>query len=364
VDEEKLNTLYCPKCGHGNALNSTRCNKCGLAFPSTIPVDDLVPDAQPVITLEEPSISAQLWQAGTIVFSIAGHDRPIFVRRQDEISLGRTAPGESPQTVDLSMYSGQKMGVSRRHAIIRLGEQQATIEDLGSANGSWINEQRLTANQPHALNSGDYLRLGHMIIVVHASAIDTLILRDESAPDEMHLTTKVLVERVGPFLNALTDIQQVITALAGQESSPITVHSLNSGAKGAVHVRLSGATRVLNLMREEVMPWRRRYTQLLSQTKDLDLAEPAPGAQPVDEASVRSRFNNIFRLLFQAVLNKIAPGQSEDAIAPHRQTLTTALHTLAFSPLAMSDSTLTGEMVEPDAAFKTKHIARPPQDQK
>jgi FHA domain/Transcriptional regulatory protein, C terminal len=48
--------------------------------------------------------------------------------------------------------------VSRHHARIHVSGQTATIEDLGSKNGTFLRGERLAA--PSALNDGDELRLG------------------------------------------------------------------------------------------------------------------------------------------------------------------------------------------------------------
>jgi DNA-binding winged helix-turn-helix (wHTH) protein len=47
--------------------------------------------------------------------------------------------------------------ISRRHARIVIGES-ITLEDLGSKNGTWLKDERLTA--PHALVDGDVVKLG------------------------------------------------------------------------------------------------------------------------------------------------------------------------------------------------------------
>lgn len=48
--------------------------------------------------------------------------------------------------------------VSRRHAIIRRQGQELIIEDLGSSNGTYVNDVRLT--EPQVLRDGDQVRLG------------------------------------------------------------------------------------------------------------------------------------------------------------------------------------------------------------
>jgi DNA-binding winged helix-turn-helix (wHTH) protein len=49
-------------------------------------------------------------------------------------------------------------GVSRHHAKVTAGSGEVTIEDLGSKNGTWLNDRRLDAIA--TLRSGDTLRLG------------------------------------------------------------------------------------------------------------------------------------------------------------------------------------------------------------
>lgn len=56
---------------------------------------------------------------------------------------------------DLTFPDGD---VSRRHARITCDGERCRIEDLGSANGTWVNGQRLVA--PHTLAEGDRIHLG------------------------------------------------------------------------------------------------------------------------------------------------------------------------------------------------------------
>lgn len=48
--------------------------------------------------------------------------------------------------------------VSRRHAVITIDEEGATLEDLGSKNGSYVADERITS--PVRLRDGDTFRLG------------------------------------------------------------------------------------------------------------------------------------------------------------------------------------------------------------
>jgi hypothetical protein len=53
-------------------------------------------------------------------------------------------------------------GVSRHHAQIVIRQGEATLEDLGSKNGTYIAGHRVTA--PHRLANGDQIRLGSVVI--------------------------------------------------------------------------------------------------------------------------------------------------------------------------------------------------------
>ena len=70
------------------------------------------------------------------------------------LSVGR--PGRRT-----SVVSGPQTKISRRHArIFRKGDTYL-VEDLGSVNGTVINDTlRLAPHQPLALESGDKLRVG------------------------------------------------------------------------------------------------------------------------------------------------------------------------------------------------------------
>ena len=53
-------------------------------------------------------------------------------------------------------------GISRHHARLVLEGQQATLEDLGSKNGTYVGEERVTT--PRRLDDGDQIRLGPVVI--------------------------------------------------------------------------------------------------------------------------------------------------------------------------------------------------------
>lgn len=59
-------------------------------------------------------------------------------------------------------------GVSRQHCAVELGEDGATLVDLGSTNGTWLNRVRLGGDQPRSapLAHDDVVGVGHAAFVV------------------------------------------------------------------------------------------------------------------------------------------------------------------------------------------------------
>ena len=61
--------------------------------------------------------------------------------------------------------------ISRQHCAIKIDAGKVTIEDMGSRNGSFVNEQQLT--QPHIARVGDILRVGRLqfeVLIDHVQA--------------------------------------------------------------------------------------------------------------------------------------------------------------------------------------------------
>lgn len=67
--------------------------------------------------------------------------------------------GKSDTRVD-GVVSFNK-AISRKHCKICRNGNQFTISDLGSANGTFVNRQRLQPDQPHPIKPGDVIRLAN-----------------------------------------------------------------------------------------------------------------------------------------------------------------------------------------------------------
>ncbi len=63
--------------------------------------------------------------------------------------------------------------ISRHHAEIRLTEDTVSIIDLGSTNGTFVNEEQLESKQPYYLKPGDKIRFGNRELVVERVKSET-----------------------------------------------------------------------------------------------------------------------------------------------------------------------------------------------
>jgi predicted component of type VI protein secretion system len=99
---------------------------------------------------------------------IGGYSVSLVLHPNERILLGRVEADESGERVlDLSPYEAHQHGVSRVHAAISHVGHTLTLTDVGSTNGTYINEQHLVARQPRILRDGDILRLGSLVIQVN-----------------------------------------------------------------------------------------------------------------------------------------------------------------------------------------------------
>ena len=79
---------------------------------------------------------------------------------------GRTALGPAVLTIGRAPTNAlvvNDVKASSRHAEISPAGSGYNITDMGSTNGTFINEQRLDRNVPRMLNAGDRVRIGDTV---------------------------------------------------------------------------------------------------------------------------------------------------------------------------------------------------------
>ncbi len=89
-------------------------------------------------------------------YLLAGKDRPKPLRPGDEWVFGRDPSNN---------YFSDDAHASRKHAQVTVKKDGSVeLQDLGSMNGTWLNEERMDANTPTTLQSGDMFRVGGRMI--------------------------------------------------------------------------------------------------------------------------------------------------------------------------------------------------------
>lgn len=68
--------------------------------------------------------------------------------------------------IDLSPFKAYDWGISRLHANLRVDQNDVSITDLGSSNGTWHAGTRLVTDHPYSLKHGDVLHLGKLKIQI------------------------------------------------------------------------------------------------------------------------------------------------------------------------------------------------------
>jgi len=66
----------------------------------------------------------------------------------------------------LSTFEAYKAGVSRLHANLNIQGIDVSIQDLGSANGTRVNGDRIEPLTEHALKHGDIISLGRLRVQI------------------------------------------------------------------------------------------------------------------------------------------------------------------------------------------------------
>ncbi|MCK6535003.1 MAG: diguanylate cyclase [Polyangiaceae bacterium] len=135
---------------------------------------------QPISTTVQQSgaspISAGSLPKNRSLFTVLTGPEPgrIFALDADELVFGREEPAVGRIVDD---------GLSRRHARVIARGGSTYIEDLGSTNGTFVGEQRLTG--PRKLDDGDRIALGQNV-VVKFSLVDAL---EEEAQRSLYEST-------------------------------------------------------------------------------------------------------------------------------------------------------------------------------
>lgn len=111
--------------------------------------------------IEEEAIDSQ-----GVLFYIANETKPIVITNANIIRIGRAEKDSTSVTLDVTPFHGAELGVSRLHAEIVFKEGSYFIKDMGSTNGTWVNNTKIAPYRQTVLQDADQIRLGHFTMLV------------------------------------------------------------------------------------------------------------------------------------------------------------------------------------------------------
>jgi hypothetical protein len=163
--------IRCPYCQHEMMEGALFCEECGLSLwedsQGEVPTRKLEEDSNE-FSVKSGWGTATFQERNQVIIHIRDAAEPVTVYPGAEFVIGRhdSASGITPD-LDLTAYGALEKGVSRLHAALRRGEDVLSIVDLDSANGTYLNGQRLAAHQPRLLRDGDEIRLGKLVLHIY-----------------------------------------------------------------------------------------------------------------------------------------------------------------------------------------------------
>jgi hypothetical protein len=137
--------LVCPRCRKENVTSAVYCGGCGISLTG------------------KGGIATSSKCYGKLVPLGGGID---YYLDRDKMLIGRKSEGDQlfPE-IDLGDVDNAT-GVSRKHAVIVRDELQTFVEDLGSANGTFVNDARIEEGVQHPIHDGDTIRFGGYSVVL------------------------------------------------------------------------------------------------------------------------------------------------------------------------------------------------------
>lgn len=157
-------TVICWNCGKPNRQGEILCVHCGALLKQV---------QQPASTRQlhtEDHKPEYFSKDSTLLMHVRHSGDMIKMRPQEadhEMVIGRADTNNTVKPdIDLSIFGAEEMGVSRLHMSVAFDEanERLLIMDMGSANGVYVNGQKLVAKEERVLRDGDQLRLGQLVL--------------------------------------------------------------------------------------------------------------------------------------------------------------------------------------------------------
>lgn len=156
---------YCSTCGALNAPFARFCDMCGARLPGTRGVT-CARCGQPALPGDRFCDECGTALAPTALLILDDSGWRVTIPDGSEAVIGREDPysGARPD-IDLGPHGAESYGISRRHARLVREAGRYRLEDLGSVNLTYVNDQRLEPGHAVALKDGDHILLGRLRVI-------------------------------------------------------------------------------------------------------------------------------------------------------------------------------------------------------
>lgn len=169
VEHEAL--IVCGGCGYACRPDDVTCPRCGTRLRKS---DTSVLSAmqQAIITKPVEPHAIERFEPGTnAILQLVSSGGWLSLALDEPMILGRGPSVTGEKTLDLTDFGGYEQGMSRRHCMLRRSDNRLKVADLGSANGTYLNDKQLVPHVDYTVRHGDQLVLGRLAITVLFSIV-------------------------------------------------------------------------------------------------------------------------------------------------------------------------------------------------
>jgi len=159
--------LLCVECNNENDIHAKRCIQCDSRLPAM--VTKHVRDGSMAEKLRFSAPKMPKPSSNIVVLHLVGRSSPLVLESRPQMVFGRRTPGTRELIVDLALFHGGAMGVSRKHATLHRTTHGYYMEDMNSTNGTRVNGQYIAPFKPVPVEHGDRIQLGEMIFFLYFS---------------------------------------------------------------------------------------------------------------------------------------------------------------------------------------------------
>jgi pSer/pThr/pTyr-binding forkhead associated (FHA) protein len=144
--------VHCPECGFVNAEGANYCQKCGAFLAEAAEGEGDTTEAYQIDEtgeLKPVDLQEVTGEGATLVIrSGGGRSGEVFNVSGERLTIGRSPDAE---------IFLDDVTVSRNHALLVRRRDGLFVDDLGSLNGTYVNQHRI---ESHHLQDGDELQVG------------------------------------------------------------------------------------------------------------------------------------------------------------------------------------------------------------